>query len=169
MSAPPPPPPARDGRTVVNWAATYSARPTRFYEPESVAEVQAIVRAAAADGLTVRVVGSAHSPNDCAMTDGVMLSLDRLNRVLVVDAAARLVKVEAGIKLWRLHEVLDAHGLAFDNLGSISEQSFAGLICTGTHGTGVDKPSIHACVRELQLVLADGSLAVASRDVNPGA
>ena len=44
------------------------------------------------------------------------------------------MQVEAGITLSEIHEVLDFHGLAMSNLGSISEQSIAGAISTGTHG-----------------------------------
>jgi FAD/FMN-containing dehydrogenase len=46
------------------------------------------------------------------------------------------VTAEAGIRLSQLHEHLDEAGLALSNLGSISEQSLAGAISTGTHGTG---------------------------------
>ena len=157
------------GKIVSNWASTYAAAPCAYYEPASVEEVQQIVRQTNADGKVLRVVGSAHSPNDCAMTDDVMVCLDRLNRVLLVDAEARLVKAQAGVKLYDLHEILDAHGLAFDNLGSISEQSIAGLISTGTHGTGLGKPTIHSCVVELQLVLASGDITTCSRHERPGA
>jgi L-gulonolactone oxidase len=152
---------------VVNWASTYSARPRSFYEPASVDEVSSVVRAAAAAGRVIKVVGGAHSPNDCAMSDDVMMTLRRMNRVLEVDASSRLVKVEAGILLHDLHEVLDRHGLAMPNLGSISEQSVAGCIATGTHGTGADQGIIATHIVELQIVLADGSVRVVSRDTSP--
>ena len=157
-----------DRSVISNWASTYSATPQQFCLPKTVEEVQTIVRQTTAAGKVLRVVGSAHSPNDCAMSNEVMISLDRLNKVILIDVEHRLVKVQAGIKLYQLHEILDAHGLAFDNLGSISEQSIAGLISTGTHGTGLEKQTIHTCVQELQIVLASGDLMVASRKQNSG-
>lgn len=175
MAAPPPPftgtaaAAARPRRVLRNWACTHQATPADYHEPDSVPAVQALVRAACAAGRTVRVIGSGHSPNDCALSDDMMLSLARLSRVLVVDAEARRVKVEAGVTVAALNEVLALHGLAFDTLGSISDQSIAGLICTGTHGTGLGKPAVHACVEELQLVLASGELVVASSTHNAGA
>ena len=51
-----------------------------------------------------------------------------LFQVLGVDAPRRMVKIEAGITLTALNEVLDLHGLALPNLGSISWQSFAGML-----------------------------------------
>lgn len=97
-----------------------------------------------------------------------MLSLARMDRVLVIDSETCRVKVQAGVTIERLNELLAAHGLAFDTLGSISEQSIAGLISTGTHGTGLTKTAVHGCVEELQIVLASGELVVASRNANEG-
>ena len=45
----------------------------------------------------VKVAGAGHSFTDIACTDGVMLDLSRMNRVLSVDGA--LVTVEAGITI----------------------------------------------------------------------
>lgn len=119
---------------LVNWAGIYSAKPLEFYEPTSTPELQEIVRSARARGLVVRAVGALHSPNDSAFTNDIIVSLAKLNRVLVLDLERKLVKVEAGITLETLNEVLATHGLALPNLGSISEQTVAGAISTGTHG-----------------------------------
>jgi L-gulonolactone oxidase len=129
--------------------------------------VSAIVAAAAAAGRVVKVVGAAHSPNDCAMSDDIMMSLSRLNRVLVVDAGARLVQAEAGCTLAALTAALDAAGLALPNLGSISDQTLAGCICTGTHGTGAGQGILSTHVVELQVVFADGSVHVLSPSRRP--
>ncbi len=42
--------------------------------------------------------------------------------------------MEAGIRLYELHVVLEKCGMALSNLGSISDQSIAGAIATATHG-----------------------------------
>jgi FAD binding domain len=44
--------------------------------------------------------------------------------------------VQAGIRLKELIHNLTLDGLAMKNLGSITEQSIAGAISTGTHRTG---------------------------------
>jgi L-gulonolactone oxidase len=54
-----------------------------------------------------------------------------------VDIEKRRVTVQGGMRLHRLHQHLQEHHLALSNLGSISEQSIAGVISTATHGTGV--------------------------------
>lgn len=53
------------------------------------------------------------------------------------------------------------------NLGSISEQSLAGVISTATHGSGINYGVLSTHVRALSLLLADGSRATCSRTERP--
>jgi L-gulonolactone oxidase len=153
-------PQAETGVRVTNWASTHTAAPQAFYEPTSVAEIQAVVRLARDTNRRVRVVGSAHSPNDCAMSNDIMITLKKFNKLLAVDKASRTVQAQSGIALRELNEQLPAHGLALPNLGSISDQSVAGMMSTGTHGTGAQFGVLATAILEVQLVLSDGSLAV---------
>jgi L-gulonolactone oxidase len=138
----------------VNWSGSQRCRPARFALPRTRAELaQAIV---AGPG-PVRVVGAGHSFNAGAVTEGTLISLDALARVLDADAASGLVRVEAGIRLHALARELHGRGLAMSNLGDIDAQSLAGAISTGTHGTGTRHPIISGQVEAIELVLADGS------------
>ena len=58
----------------------------------------------------------------------------------------RYVVAQAGIILSKLHAELAAHGLAMINLGSISDQTLAGVVTTATHGTGIDQPEAEMAV-----------------------
>ena len=142
----------------MNWARTEFARPARVVSPGSVAEVVAVVQAAAGDGLTVRPVGSGHSFTGLATTDGVLLDLSLLRRIRSVDAGTGLVEVEAGITVHDLTELLWTHGLALQNQGDIDKQTLAGAVSTGTHGTGAGFASLSSRVRAIELVLADGEV-----------
>jgi FAD-linked oxidoreductase len=81
-----------------------------------------------------------------------------------VDAAAGEVTAEAGCRLRDLNEQLHARGLALANMGDIQEQTVAGAIQTGTHGTGRDLGGIAMQVTALEMVLADGSIVSCSAD-----
>ena len=140
-----------------NWAGDQRCSPAAIEHPRTREELGEVVRRAAERGLRVRASASGHSFTDIALTDGVMVRLDRLDRVLGVDRAAGLVKVEAGIVLGELNRRLDDLGLAFENLGDIDRQSLAGSISTGTHGTGSRFRSVSAQVEAVEMVLADGS------------
>ena len=114
--------------------------------------------------LTVRVAGAGHSFTDTVLTDGMLLSLDRMNKVLDIDRASGFVRVEAGITLRALSERLDGEGLALPLLGDIDVQSLAGATATATHGTGVRLQNLSAGIVSMELVLGDGSILEVSEN-----
>ena len=136
--------------TVRNWARNQSCEPVAVERPRTTAEVAAIVAAAHAAGRTVKTIGAGHSFTPAAMTDGVLLSLEHLDRVLAVDGAD--VRAQAGIELRALSEQLGRHGLAMPNLGDIDVQSLAGAIATATHGTGRALGNLATTVVAIELV-----------------
>lgn len=132
--------------------------------PRSRAElIEALERASAA-GENVRVAASGHSFTDIACTDGHMLRLEAMDRILDIDRATGRVKAEPGISLRRLSEELGRHGLALENMGDIDVQTLAGAISTATHGTGASLGNLSTQVESLELVLADGSELECSED-----
>ena len=148
-----------------NWAGDQRCRPAAVERPGSIAEISGALERAAARRERVRVVGSGHSFSDIALTDGRLLTLERMNRVLDVDRDTGLVRVQAGITIRELSARLAEHGLALENLGDIDVQSIAGAISTATHGTGARLGNIPSQVAGLTLVLADGStLECSERD-----
>ena len=152
-----------------NWAGDQRCAPVAIERPLNREQLAEVVRGAGERDLRVRASGSGHSFTDIALTDGVMVRCDRLDRVLSVDVERGLVKVEAGMVLHDLTRKLDDYGVAFENLGDIDRQTIAGSIATGTHGTGARFRSISAQIEAIDLVLADGSSLEISADSDPGA
>jgi FAD-linked oxidoreductase len=140
-----------------NWAGDQRCHPAAVERPASIAEIAAALERAAAQGQRVRVAGAGHSFSDIALTDGRLLVLDRMSRVLDVDRSTGLVRVQGGIAIRELNRRLAEHGLALENLGDIDAQSIAGAISTATHGTGAKLRNIPSLIAALTLVLADGS------------
>ena len=145
--------------TWTNWAgdqrcapdADRAARRARTSWPQ-------VVAARPRAGLQVRAVGTGHSFTDAACTDGVMLDLSGMQRVLDADPDSGRVTVEAGIKLHALGAELAARGLALENQGDIDGQALAGALATATHGTGVRFPNLSARVVGMRLVTASGEV-----------
>ena len=145
-----------------NWTGDQTCKPAAFEKPRSVEDIKNALEHAEARRWTVRVTGAGHSFNDAALTDGLHLSLENMNRVVGYDRASGLVRVEAGISIRALNEELEARGLALENLGDIDVQSIAGATATGTHGTGIKLRNISASIQSIELVTADGSV----REIN---
>jgi L-gulonolactone oxidase len=150
-----------------NWAGDEGCRPVAIVHPESIDEIAAALQRAAREELRVRVAGAGHSFSDIACSDGLLIVLDRFQRVLDVDRESRLVQVQGGMTIAQLNACLAESGLALENLGDIDVQSIAGAISTATHGTGARLRNIPSQVVGLTLVLADGSTLACSRERDP--
>lgn len=155
--------------TWTNWARQQRCAPGAIERPADEGELRAAVARAAARGVAVRATGTGHSFNDCACTDGLMLDLSRMQRVLDADRESGLVTVEGGIKLHRLCEQLAAHGLALENQGDIDAQSITGATATGTHGTGVRFGNLSSRIEGMRLILASGEVVELSAGDDPDA
>jgi L-gulonolactone oxidase len=138
-----------------NWTGDQRCAPARIERPSSAAQLQRLI--ARSEG-PVHLAGSGHSFSDIVATDGSLITLERMNRVLDTDPGAGLVKVEGGITIRALNAHLAEHGLALENLGDIDRQTIAGAISTATHGTGATLRNISSQVAALELVLGDGTV-----------
>ena len=77
------------------------------------------------------------------------------------------VTARAGTTLKELNADLERHGLTLHNMGDIAEQTLAGAISTGTHGTGGTAAGLAAQVVGLELVTGTGEVLRADADENP--
>jgi len=152
-----------------NWAGDQSCQPVALERPGNAVEVAEALERAAANDWTVRVAGAGHSFTPAVLTDGLLLSLERMDSVLDADPASGLVRVQAGATLHALNDQLARLGLAFENLGDIDVQSIAGATATGTHGTGGRLANLSAGLEAIELVTADGATVECSRDSDPDA
>ncbi|MCA9520410.1 MAG: FAD-binding protein [Myxococcales bacterium] len=147
-------------RRVGNFGETWSFVPARIEQPTTTDELVEIVRGAR----QLRVMGARHSWSRGIVTEDTLVSLDRMKRILHVDRERLRVRVQAGIRLRDLIGELDALGLALANLGSIDEQSLAGAVCTGTHGTGIGFRCLADQVEGLRLIDGRGDERAIERD-----
>jgi L-gulono-1,4-lactone dehydrogenase len=150
-----------------NWAGTASADPARRYWPQTPEAICDAIREAVSAGLPVRALGSGHSFTAAAATAGAALDLSHWVGVVSADAESGLVTVRSGTTLRSLNAALDLLGLALPNLGDIDEQTIAGAISTGTHGTGARLGGLATLVVALDLVLADGTVVSCSAEQRP--
>ncbi|RHZ55450.1 hypothetical protein Glove_415g29 [Diversispora epigaea] len=150
-----------------NWAKTFTCVPELYFEPECEEDVIMIVELAKTHNKKLKAIGSGHSPSDLPCTDGFMVNMNKLNRVLTVDLDAKTVTVEAGIKIHQLNEELNKYGLALSSLGSISDQTISGAISTATHGSGINFGNLCSQIISLTMVTASKGVLYCSNNVNP--
>ena len=118
---------ANFGRNI-EWA------PRHYYEPATEAELLEIMNQHRSQ--QIRCVGRRHSWSRLLEANDVLINLCNLNRVEPDDDPMQ-AQVGAGCQVKRLLSELDRQrGWTLPSVGFITEQSIAGAIATGTHGSG---------------------------------
>ncbi len=154
------------GAPAKNWAGNTVFNARRTHRPSSVEELRDIV--ASAD--RIRALGSGHSFNRIADTDGDLVRLDGLPPLVEPGASAaegRTVTVGAGMRYGEVAGVLHEAGLALANLASLPHISVAGCCATATHGSGDAEKCLAAAVTALEYVGPGGELVEVHRGSDP--
>lgn len=141
-----------------NWTGYVRATPEQKLAPQSIEQLQDIVKTAVKEHKRIRVTGAAHSFSGCAQPEEIAITLHHLRGIDKVNKAAKEVTLFAGTYLYEIGDMLREHGFALENMGDIQNQSLAGSICTGTHGTGITLGSVSSQVVEWQWIDGTGKL-----------
>src|SRR5688572_27351826 len=142
-----------------------TATPLRYFYPENVEDIQAIVSEAEHEKFRVRAVGSGHSFSEAAKGRDFMMDIKNLRDAKLYSTPVKAiyqtnnyVLADAGITIRRINRLLDEMGLALENMGAVDFQTISGAMMTGTHGTGIKKPAIPDMVRSLRIVATNSEL-----------
>ena len=91
-----------------DWTGNYKGRPLAVIRPADTAEVAASLRLAAQHGVAVvPVSGNTGLVGGSYTEGGLLVSLERMNRIREIRRDARIAVVEAGVILSRLHDAAD--------------------------------------------------------------
>ena len=140
-------------RPVENFGHNICFQPAVYLVPADEDEVLQILATHA--GRNIRAIGSLHSWSEAAVSDDVLLDLRRLDSVRTERREDEVwAIVGAGCQIKRVLAELERQANAtLPSLGLITEQTIAGAISTGTHGSG--KASMSHYVEEIRLATYD--------------
>jgi FAD/FMN-containing dehydrogenase len=150
---------AETDRYARDWMGKHHGAPVAVVRPGSTAEVADCLRIAAGHGVpVVPVSGNTGLVGGTMTTGGLMVSLERMNRIRAVRRDARLVVAEAGVILSRLHDAAEAEGLYFPLwFGARGSAMLGGVLSTNAGGSNVLRyGSTRGLCLGLEVVLADG-------------
>jgi FAD-linked oxidoreductase len=147
----------KNGEKWTNWANNVISYPSEMCLPQSIEEVTKIVKHARESGKTIRVTGAAHSFSAVAMPEHIALSLHNMRGLIAVNKEKQEATLWAGTYLYEIGPLLAQYGLALINMGDIQEQTIAGAVSTGTHGTGVTLGSLSSTVTKWGFVDGTGT------------
>jgi alditol oxidase len=142
-----------------NWAHNVSFSSSQVATPTSGDEIASLIR----EHDRVGVVGAGHSFNSIADTTGVLVTTERMRRVLEIDPNEMTVTIEGGARYNEVCDILHAVGFALPNLMSIPHFSVVGACATGTHGSGDSNRCLASAIGEVEFVNGAGESATVRR------
>lgn len=145
-----------------DWTRRWTPEPLAIALPDSAEEVQAVVRWAAAEGVAVVPSGgrTGLSGGAVAAKGELVLSLERMNKVLGYDPIDGHLTVQAGAPLQAVQEAAQAQGMIYPvDFGSRGSCSIGGNIATNAGGIRVIRfGNTREWVAGLKLVTGTGEL-----------
>ena len=145
-------------REWTNWSGSLRFTPREIVSPRDEEELAAVVRQAAEQGGTVRVVGAGHSSSPLVKTGETLVSLEHFRGLVSHDAGSNRAVIRAGMTLEEAGKELFDAGLALHNLGDVNVQTVAGAVSTGTHGSGKRLKNLAAALVGGRLVTGTGEV-----------
>ncbi len=144
-----------------DWTTHYTAAPIAVARPANTAEVAEVVKLAARHNTSViPSSGRTGLVGGSMTTGGLMVTVERLNRIREVRPATRIAIVEAGVILQHLHQAADDQGLYFPLwFGARGSAMIGGVLSTNAGGSNVLRyGSTRALCLGLEVVLPDGRI-----------
>ncbi|HAZ12890.1 MAG: hypothetical protein A2X86_08875 [Bdellovibrionales bacterium GWA2_49_15] len=141
---------------------TFCADVQRVLIPENANQVREIVHQAILDGYRIRVSGKAHTINSQICTDGIVISTEKLNSIMGIEAyqGKLTVHVEAGVPMGELTSWLHEHDLSLGYaIMAAKTMTVAGAVATGAHGSSTkDTATISSLVESITMITPDGEM-----------
>jgi FAD/FMN-containing dehydrogenase len=140
--------------------------PEGVARPDSADEVVDLVRQTAAQGVSITPAGAQTSYTGGSITDrGIVLSLRNLTKVIDIDPAARVARVQPGVLLGDFKRELATHGLLFAPDPTSEEESSLGgaIACNASGARSLKYGATRRHILGLTVVVASGETVTVRR------
>ena len=154
---------------VVNYDGSITCSPQQVVYPESVEDLQAILQDASRYPGPVRAKGSYHSLTPCASSDGTLVDMSRMARVIEIDAAGQRFTAQAGMQFIDASRALRQHDLQFMTNVEIGNMTLGAAACCHSKDAldGIEFGQVNSYVTRVKWVRPDGNLEEASEVESP--
>jgi len=152
-----------------NYDGGITASPAQLVSPRSVAELQAILRDVGRYPSPVRAMGSYHSLTPCASSDGTIISMSAMKRIVHIDAERMTFTAEAGLQFIEASRALRRRKLQFLTNIEIGNMTLGSAACWHTKDglDGGELGQVGSYVTGIKWVTPAGELAEASERDDP--
>jgi hypothetical protein len=154
---------------VTSYDGSIVARPRQLVRPETVEELQDILRQSDRYPSPVRAVGSYHSLTPCASSTGTMVDMKGLKKVVRIDVKKMTFTAQAGLEIIEASRLLRKRKLQFVLNIEIGNLTLGSAACCHTKDAldAVEFGQIASYVTAMKWVTPSGELEEASEDDHP--
>lgn len=150
--------------TIVNYDGSLTTTPQQLIYPQTVQEIQAVLRDSATYPSPVRAKGSFHSLTPCVSSDGTIVDMSRMVQVVEIDAVSHVFTAQAGLQFIDASKALREHDLQFMTNIEIGNMTLGAAACCHTKDAldGIEFGQVSSYVTQVKWVTPAGELAEAS-------
>jgi FAD/FMN-containing dehydrogenase len=154
---------------ITNYDGGVVTVPQKVVRPESVEELQAILRDTERFPGPVRAMGSFHSLTACASSSGTIVSTSGLKKIHELNAHHMTLTAQAGLQLVEAAEILRRQQLQFLLNIEIGNLTLGSAACCQTKDSldGVEYGQVNSYVTHIKWVSPSGELQEASEEKTP--
>jgi hypothetical protein len=156
--------------TIINYDGSITTCPNQPAFPTTVGEIQSILQDRSRYPSPVRAKGSYHSLTPCVSSEGTIIDMTGMNRILRIDTERMTLTAEAGLQLVDASKALRVKGLQFITNIEIGNITLGSAACCHSKDAldGVEFGQVSSYVTEIKWVTPDGQLEEASEADDPG-
>ena len=155
--------------SISNYDGGITTSPRQLVYAETVEQIQAILKDSEGFPSPVRAMGSYHSLTPCASSDGTIVSMSRMNRILDINPNTMTLTAQAGLQFIEASKALRARHLQFMTNIEIGNMTLGSAACCHTKDAldGIEHGQVSSYVTKIKWVNPSGGLEEASEDTNP--
>ena len=155
--------------SVSNYDGSITASPHRLVYPETVEQIQGILKDPERFPSPVRAMGSYHSLTPCASSDGTIVSMSRMNRVLQIDHEKMTLRAQAGLELIDAAKALQTEGVQLHTNVEIGNMTLGAAACCQSKDAldGIEFGQASSYVTAIKWVSPSGELQETDEERSP--
>ena len=155
--------------TIVNYDGSIKMTPQQVVRPKTVEEIQEVLRDTARFPKPVGAMGSCHSLTPCFATEGTIIDMKGMNRVIEIDEANKTLTAQAGLQFVEASDALRERDLQFMTNIEIGNLTLGSAATCHTKDAldGIEFGQVGTYITRIKWVTPAGDLAEASESSDP--
>lgn len=154
---------------IVNYDGSITTNPQQVVYPDSVEQIQAVLRDRKTYPSPVRAMGSYHSLTPCASSDGTVVRMSQMNQIVAIDATNGTMTAQAGMQIIDASKALREQNLQFMTNIEIGNMTLGAAACCHSKDAldGIEFGQFGSYLTKVRWVTPAGELAEGSETDDP--